>query len=83
VPAKFAELAHAAGVEADSDGAAFIRWLRTLKAQVGITGGLAARGVTRAHLPQLVPLAAKDFTAQTNPRPTIEADYERFFLAAM
>jgi alcohol dehydrogenase class IV len=83
VPAKFAELAHAAGVEADSDGAAFIRWLRALKAQVGITGGLAARGVTRAHLPQLVPLAAKDFTAQTNPRPTIEADYERFFLAAM
>jgi alcohol dehydrogenase class IV len=83
VPAKFAELAHAAGVEADSDGAAFIRWLCTLKAQVGITGGLAARGVTRAHLPQLVPLAAKDFTAQTNPRPTIEADYERFFLAAM
>ena len=83
VPAKFTELAHAAGVEADSDGAAFIRWLRTLKAQVGITGGLAARGVTRAHLPQLVPLAAKDFTAQTNPRPTIEADYERFFLTAM
>ena len=75
VPAKFAELAHAAGLEAGSDGAAFIRWLRTLKAQVGITGGLAARGVTRAHLPQLVPLAAKDFTAQTNPRPTIEADY--------
>jgi len=83
VPAKFAELAHAAGVEADSDGAAFIRWLRMLKAHVGITGGLAARGVTRAHLPQLVPLAAKDFTAQTNPRPTIEADYERFFLTAM
>ena len=50
---------------------------------IGITGGLAARGVTRAHLPQLVPLAAKDFTAQTNPRPTVEADYERFFLAAM
>jgi hypothetical protein len=31
----------------------------------------------------LVALAAKDFTAQTNPRPTVEADYERFFLAAM
>ena len=83
VPEKFAELSHAAGVEPDSDGAAFIRWLRALKAQIGITGGLAARGVTRAHLPQLVPLAAKDFTALTNPRPTVEADYERFFLAAM
>ena len=83
VPAKFAELSHAAGIGPDADGAAFIAWLRELKARIGITGGLAARGVARAHLPQLVPLAAKDFTAQTNPRPTVEADYERFFLAAM
>jgi len=83
VPMKFTELSHAAGLGPDADGASFIRWLRTLKTRIGITGGLAARGVTRAHLPQLVPLAAKDFTAQTNPRPTVEADYERFFLAAM
>jgi hypothetical protein len=32
---------------------------------------------------QLVPLAEKDFTAQTNPRPAVAADYERFFLEAM
>ena len=83
VPGKFAELSHAAALEPDGDGAAFIRWLRALKTQIDITGGLAARGVTRAHLPHLVPLAAKDFTALTNPRPTVEADYERFFLAAM
>jgi alcohol dehydrogenase class IV len=83
VPAKFAELSHAAGIGPDADGAAFIAWLRELKSRIGITGGLSARGVTRAHLPHLVPLAAKDFTAQTNPRPTVEADYERFFLAAM
>lgn len=83
VPEKFAELAHAADVEADGDGAAFIRWLRSLKARIGIGGGLAAHGVTAADVPKLVPLAAKDFTAQTNPRPTVEADYERFFLAAM
>jgi alcohol dehydrogenase class IV len=83
VPEKFAELSHAADVEPDSDGAAFIRWLRALKTRIGITGGLSARGVTGAHLPQLIPLAAKDFTALTNPRPTVEADYERFFLAAM
>jgi alcohol dehydrogenase class IV len=44
---------------------------------------LAALGVKPIHLPHLVPLAAKDFTALTNPRPTVEADYERFFLAAM
>jgi alcohol dehydrogenase class IV len=81
VPAKFDELAHAAGLA--GGGAAFVPWLKELKMRIGITGGLAARGVTKAHLPQLVPLAAKDFTAQTNPRPTVEADYERFFLAAM
>jgi alcohol dehydrogenase class IV len=83
VPEKFAELSHAVDIDGDVDGAAFIRWLRALKSRIGIAGGLAARGVTRAHLPQLVPLAAKDFTAQTNPRPTVEADYERFFLTAM
>ncbi|MFN8897353.1 MAG: iron-containing alcohol dehydrogenase [Pseudomonadota bacterium] len=80
VPAKFDELAHAAGV---AGGGAFVPWLRSLKARIGITGGLAARGVTKEHLPHLVPLAARDFTAQTNPRPTVEADYERFFLQAM
>jgi len=81
VPEKFGELAYAAGVE--GAGAGFIRWLAALKARIGITGGLAAHGVTMDMLPRLVPLAAKDFTAQTNPRPTTEADYERFFLAAM
>jgi alcohol dehydrogenase class IV len=81
VPAKFDELAHASGVA--GGGAAFVPWLRSLKARIGISGGLAARGVTKEHLPRLVPLAARDFTAQTNPRPTVEADYERFFLQAM
>ena len=81
VPAKFDELAHAVGVA--GGGSAFVGWLRGLKMQIGITGGLAARGVTREHLPQLVPLAAKDFTGGTNPRPASEADYERLFLQAM
>jgi alcohol dehydrogenase class IV len=81
VPAKFDELAHAAGLA--GGGAAFVPWLKDLKARIGIAGGLASRGVTRAHLAQLVPLAEKDFTAQTNPRPAVAADYERFFLAAM
>ncbi|MFO1217292.1 MAG: iron-containing alcohol dehydrogenase [Burkholderiaceae bacterium] len=81
VPAKFDEMAHAAGVA--GGGAAFVPWLKSLKARIGITGGLAARGVTKAMLPRLVPLAAKDFTAQTNPRAAAEADYERFFVEAM
>jgi alcohol dehydrogenase class IV len=81
VPDKFAELAHAAGVA--GGGAAFVGWLETLKQQIGITGRLAAHGVTLAQLPQLVPLATRDFTGQTNPRPATAADYERLFRQAM
>ena len=81
VPARFDELAHAAGVA--GGGAAFVPWLKQLKAAIGIEGGLAARGVTREQLPRLVALADKDFTSQTNPRPAGAADYERLFLQAM
>ena len=81
VPGKFDEMAHVVG--AAGGGAGFIAWLRRLKGEIGITGGLAQRGVTREHLPRLVPLAAKDFTGGTNPRPATEADYERLFLQAM
>ena len=81
VPAKFDELAHACGVA--GGGAAFVPWLRELKARVGITGGLAQRGVTTAHLPRLVELASADICHQTNPRPCTAADFERLFRAAM
>jgi len=81
VPQKFDELAHAAGVQ--GGGYAFVAWLKHLKRQIGITGGLAERGITPEMLPRLVPLAAKDFAGATNPRPATEADYERLFLQAM
>ncbi|MBL0151780.1 MAG: iron-containing alcohol dehydrogenase [Ideonella sp.] len=81
VPRKFDELAHVADVS--GGGYAFIAWLKHLKTQIGITGGLSSRGVTEAMLPQLVPLADKDFTSATNPRPATAADYERLFRAAM
>jgi alcohol dehydrogenase class IV len=81
VPAKFDELAHAAGLS--GGGAAFVPWLRELKATIGIEGGLGARGVTRAQLPRLVELANKDFTSQTNPRKASATDYERLFLEAL
>ena len=81
VPRKFDELAHAAGVQ--GGGFAFIAWLKHLKLQIDIGGGLAARGVTPEHIPRLVPLAHIDFTGQTNPRPATEADYERLFRQAM
>ena len=81
VPAKFDELAHVCGVA--GGGAAFVPWLRALKAQIGITGGLAQRGVTASHLPRLVGLATADICHQTNPRPCTAADFERLFQAAM
>ena len=81
VPRKFDELAHAAGVA--GGGFALIAWLRHLKQQVGITGGLASRGVQAEHLPRLTLLAETDFTNQTNPRPASQADYEKLFLQAM
>jgi gamma-glutamyl-gamma-aminobutyrate hydrolase PuuD len=77
VPEKFDELAHAAGVP--GGGFAFVTWLKHLKQQIGIQGGLAAHGVTEAMLPRMVPLAEADFTNGTNPRKATAADYERLF----
>ena len=81
VPAKFDELAHVCGVA--GGGAAFVPWLARLKADIGITGGLAQRGVRREQLPRLVEIASADICHQTNPRPCTAADFRRFFEAAM
>jgi len=81
VPAKFDELAHAAGV--NGGGRAFVDWLVTLKRSIGIEGGLARHGVTAEQLPRLAELAAADFTNGTNPRPATAADYERLLRQAM
>jgi len=78
---KFDELAHVCGVA--GGGANLVPWLKTLKVEIGIGGGLAARGVTPQHLPRLVELATADICHQTNPRPCTAADFERFFKAAM
>jgi alcohol dehydrogenase class IV len=76
VPAKFAELAHVAGLERAED---FVPWLGRLKHDVGIAPSLATAGVKREQFPRLVELAVKDVCHQTNPRPCVAADFERFF----
>ena len=81
VPAKFDELAHVCRVQ--GGGAAFVPWLKRLKADIGIAGGLARRGVKAEQLPRLVELATADICHQTNPRPCTAADFERFFTEAM
>ena len=81
VPAKFDELAHVCQVA--GGGAAFVPWLKQLKADIGISGGLAAHGVKPEHLPRLVQVASADICHQTNPRPCTSADFEVLFKAAM
>ncbi len=76
VPAKFAELAHVAGLVRAED---FIPWLTELKRDIGITPSLAAAGVRREQFPRLIELAIKDVCHQTNPRPCAAGDFERFF----
>ena len=80
VPGKFDELAHVCGVK--GGGAAFVPWLRDLKAQIGISERLAHHGVKPEHLPRLVELAQADICHQTNPRPCSPADFDRLFRAA-
>jgi alcohol dehydrogenase class IV len=81
VPEKFDELAHVCGLR--GGGAALVPWIKLLKADIGITGGLAARGVKPEHLPRLVEIATADICHLTNPRPCTAADFERLLTAAM
>ena len=81
VPEKFDELARVCKVAAS--GQALVPWLKELKVQIGIEGGLASRGVTSADLPRLVAIATDDICHQTNPRPRTSADFERLFITAM
>ena len=81
VPAKFDQLAHAAGVA--GGGAAFVPWLKSLKKEIGIASNLSAAGVNAEQLPQLVKIATADICHQTNPRPCTAADFERLFAEAL
>jgi alcohol dehydrogenase class IV len=81
VPAKFDELAHAAGLA--GGGAAFVPWLKELKQAIGIAPNLGAAGVRSEHVPRLVEIAVADMCHQTNPRPCTAADFERLFAEAM
>ncbi len=91
--AKMAELAHVANVPGAEDGTtearaiAFIAWLTTLKAFLGIPARLSdyrgARAVTKADIPRLVEVAAADICHQTNPRKCTAADFQALFVGAL
>ena len=91
--AKMAELARVCGAPGGDQGseearaAAFIPWLRELKASIGIPAKLSAiaggRPVTRADFPRLVEVAYADLCHQTNPRKCAKSDFEALFAAAL
>jgi len=78
---KMAELAHVCG--AGDSGGAFIDWLAALKERIGIPARLGGKGVTEAHIPELVEIALKDTCHQTNPKPCRAEDFRRIFAAAL
>jgi len=90
---KMAELARVAGVSGAGGmpeqvaATAFIAWLATMKADLGIPATLSAmtakRAVTRADIPALVEVAIHDTCHKTNPRKCTREDFERMFADAI
>jgi alcohol dehydrogenase class IV len=78
---KLAELARVCG--AGTTPESFIEWLGALKERIGIPAKLGGKGVTRAHIPQLMEIAVKDTCHQTNPKPVTARDFERIFAEAI
>jgi hypothetical protein len=78
---KMAELARVCGAGATAES--FIDWLAALKERIGIPARLGGKGVTEAHIPQLVEIAVKDTCHQTNPRPCSAEDFRRIFAEAL
>ena len=78
---KFVRMAQVVGI-ADATGEGFLRWLRELKARIGIPAGLKAAGVDRRELERLSRLAFQDSCHQNNPRPCREDDFRQIYTAA-
>ncbi|HET6898819.1 MAG TPA: iron-containing alcohol dehydrogenase [Vicinamibacteria bacterium] len=78
---KFVRMAQVVGID-DTTGEGFLRWLRELKARIGIPAGLKAAGVDRGELERLSRLAFQDSCHQNNPRPCREDDFRQIYTAA-
>jgi alcohol dehydrogenase class IV len=78
---KFVRMAQVVGIE-DETGEGFLRWLREIKARIGIPAGLKAAGVDRRELERLSRLAFQDSCHQNNPRPCREDDFRQIYTAA-
>jgi alcohol dehydrogenase class IV len=78
---KFRRMAQVIGI-GDESGEGFLRWLRELKARIGIPASLKAAGVDRGALDRLSLLAFQDTCHLNNPRPCREEDFRRIYAEA-
>ncbi len=80
----YAELARLGGIPSSGeDGLEGLRqWLRRLLEQASIPLSLSAHGVPRGDLPLLAREASRQWTAQFNPRPLSEGDFEELYRRA-
>ena len=77
---KYARIASAMGLPADSDLAAAIT---SLNARLGLPSGLAAMGITAQMVPALALHAVDDMCTSTNPVPLDQTAYEALFMTAL
>jgi alcohol dehydrogenase class IV len=57
--------------------------LRALRKRVGLPGGLAAEGVTKADIPKLADKAIEDACHRSNPKPTSRDDLAKLYEASL
>jgi alcohol dehydrogenase class IV len=79
-PERYARLRQAMGLD---PGADLARAVEMRNAAIGLPGGLAAMGVTRELIPDLVPHALADLAHRGNPRKASAEDYARMFESAL
>lgn len=82
VPGKMLRLARIIDPKAD-DGQLFIDWIITLRARTGIPADLAAVGVDKSKLGDLISIAVADGCHQYNPRPVSADDFRAIFTEAL
>jgi alcohol dehydrogenase class IV len=75
---RFRNLAMTVGLK-DQTPEAFLNWLTDLKKEIGIPKNLAAAGVKKEKLDELVTLATDDSCHQYNPRPVTAQDFRAIF----
>lgn len=77
---KYVRLRQAMGLAPDADLADAVR---AMNARIGITGGLAERGVTEDMIPGIVEYAQSDLSAMSTPRKATAEEYEALLRATL